>query len=191
MASYVELDKQSSFTGDKNVIKFLPKEMQAAAEAEVEATDPGASEVILPSQMSPGDAKQRADLLARARSAKTKTESGLMAKLKGAFTRGIQKQGDIMYQYSGYDGGYGASPQDTLLTAGLNALKAGAGAAAEQLNPAAVVAAKAKAEEEDKMAKIKMVGGAALILGLGYYFFVKKKAPSLRRKKRKKRRKKR
>jgi len=163
---YVKLADQTSFTGDKKALEFLPKDVQAIA---FRATDVGVMgkpvEIVTPSSAL---TSKEADLLQKSKMASGLMSEDLMQLLQKEYTAKRVGSPTFKQEFSGL------GQADLLKKA--QALTTGVAAGLKTLttDPAAVKAAEEAKAKEEQAIKIKMVAGIVVLGALAYFLFFRK-----------------
>lgn len=161
---YVKLEDQSSFTGDKKALQFLPEEMRRKAQASPAVMAP--PETTTPSG---GADSQRLNLAEKARSASELSQQDLMVLLEREFKK-ARETPRLQQEFHGL----GQTDLFQKLAAGAQAVATGAETFHKTLDPEA-----AKKAEEEKLAQqrqtqLRIAGGLAVLGLLTYFLFFRK-----------------
>jgi len=181
---YVRLEDQTSYTGDKAALAFLPKDIQAVAMRSIRTPAPTDSMVVTPSSDLTSD---EAGLLAKAALASGLSTANLFELLQKQYQSKRVESSKLIPQFSGL----GQSDLLQKLAAGTAVVTSGIDLAQKLADPEAAKAAEEAKAAESQASNIKMIAGVAVLGAIAYFFFFKKSAPKTRKKTRKKRRKRR
>lgn len=177
---YVRLEDQTSYTGDKAALAFLPKDIQAVAMRAIGTPAPADSMVVTPSS---DLTSNEAGLLAKAELASGLSTANLFELLQKQYQSKRVESSKLVPEFSGL----GQSDFLQKLAAGTAAVASGVEAAQKIADPEAAKAAEAAEAAESQASNIKMIAGVAVLGAIAYFFFFKKSAPKTRKKRRKRR----
>jgi len=176
---YVKLEDQTSFTGDKKALKFLPKDVQAVAFKATDVAVTGKpSRVVTPSSAL---TSKEANALAKAKQASGLMSEDLLSLLQKEYITHRVESPALKPEFSGL----GADDFLSKVAAGAAGVSAAVDTLQKVTDPeAAKKAAEAKAKEE-QMAKIKMVAGVVALGALAYFLFFRGGTKARKRSRRK------
>jgi len=159
---YVKIEDQSSFTGDKKALQFLPEEMRRKAQASPAVMAP-------PETTTPSGDTQRLNLAEKARSASELSQQDLMVLLEREFKK-ARETPRLQQEFHGL----GQTDLFQKLAAGAQAVATGAETFHKTLDPEAVKKAEEEKLAQQRQTQLRIAGGLAVLGVLTYFLFFRK-----------------